>query len=85
MTERSPGQWPVDQPVDLEALAPKTDDELYVQRQQEKALHEMCLDSIRYDLEQQPTAGSAQAKARIWCAQILALAEDVAADKRKAA
>ncbi|MFD5572237.1 hypothetical protein [Streptomyces cadmiisoli] len=85
MTEHRPGSWPVKQPVDLDEIEHQAVDELYVQRQQEKALHEMCLDSVRHDLEQQPTGASAQAKARIWCAQILALAEDVAAAKRKAA
>jgi len=45
----------------------------------------MCLDSIRCDLEQQPTGPSAQAKARIWCAHILAIADDVATTKRRAA
>ncbi|MEU6279477.1 hypothetical protein [Streptomyces sp. NPDC047028] len=84
MNERRPGQWPVDNPADLDLAAPSAD-ELYMRRQQEKALREMCLDSIQHDLEQQPTASSAQAKARIWCAQILAIAEDVAAAKRKAA
>ncbi|AKN70595.1 hypothetical protein QR97_12830 [Streptomyces sp. PBH53] len=83
MNERRPGQWPVDNPADLGA--PPSEDELYMKRQQEKALREMCLGSIQHDLEQQPTASSAQAKARVWCAQILAIAEDVAAEKRKAA
>ncbi len=88
MTGR-PGRWPVDEPVDLDALggAGSGDglDELYEKRAAEKALHEMCLDSIRHDLEQQPTGPSAQAKARIWCAHILAIADEVAAEKRKAA
>lgn len=87
MTERRPGQWPVDEPTDLDtpSSAEATADELYVRRAQEKALHEMVLDSIRHDLEQQPTGPSAQAKARIWCAHILAIADDVAAVKRRAA
>ncbi|MDX3555316.1 hypothetical protein PV729_26715 [Streptomyces europaeiscabiei] len=84
MTERRPGQWPVDEPADLSS-AEAAADELYVRRAQEKALHEMVLDSIRHDLEQQPTGPSAQAKARIWCAHILAIADDVAAVKRRAA
>jgi hypothetical protein len=91
MTEHGPGQWPVDQPVDLDAIEAASTgdvpdpDELYVKRAAEKALHEMCLDSIRCDLEQQPTGPSAQAKARIWCAHILAIADDVATTKRRAA
>lgn len=87
MTQHRPGRWPVNQPADLDAITATepTADELYVKRAAEKALHELCLDSIRHDLEQQPTGPSAQAKARIWCAHILALADEVAAAKRKAA
>ncbi len=79
MTGHRPGQWPVSEPADLGA------DELYVRRAAEKALHEMVLDSIRHDLEQQPTGPSAQAKARIWCAHVLAIGDDVAEVKRRAA
>ncbi|MFF4347563.1 hypothetical protein [Streptomyces sp. NPDC001530] len=88
MTERRPGQWPIE-PSGV-AHADTTDDTathdaLYVQRAAEKALHEMVLDSIRHDLEQQPTGPSAQAKARIWCAHVLAIADEVAEVKRRAA
>jgi hypothetical protein len=83
VTERRPGQWPVDEPASLNDGEP-TADELYVRRAQEKALHEMVLGSIKHDLEQQPTGPSAQAKARIWCAHVLAIADDVARSKRKA-
>lgn len=85
MTERRPGQWPVGEPTDLSSAEAAADDELYVRRAQEKALHEMVLDSIRHDLEQQPTGPSAQAKARVWCAHVLAIGDDVAEAKRRAA
>jgi len=87
VTERRPGQWPVDKAACLDTLssAESTAEELYVRRAQEKALHEMVLDSIRHDLEQQPTGPSAQAKARIWCAHVLAIADDVARSKRETA
>lgn len=87
MTQHRPGSWPVNQPTSLDEVGQTdtTADELYVKRAAEKALHEMVLDSIRHDLEQQPTGPSAQAKARIWCAHVLAIADDVAAEKRKAA
>ncbi|MCX4576560.1 hypothetical protein OHB41_25975 [Streptomyces sp. NBC_01571] len=87
MSKHRPGQWPVPEPATLDAVGQTdtTTDELYVKRAAEKALHEMCLDSIRHDLEQQPTGPSAQAKARIWCAHILAIADDVAQVKRRAA
>jgi hypothetical protein len=77
----------VTEPVDVDGLGgtEACRDELYVKRAQEKALREMCLDSIRHDLEQQPSGPSAQAKARIWCAHILAIADDVAEAKRRAA
>ncbi|MEV6175289.1 hypothetical protein AB0L99_44790 [Streptomyces sp. NPDC051954] len=80
-----PGRWPVSQPADLDTVHERVTDELYVQRAGERALHELVLDSIRHDLEQQPTGPSAQAKARIWCAQVLAIGDGVAAVKRKAA
>ncbi|WP_420034671.1 hypothetical protein ACN2WE_21325 [Streptomyces sp. cg28] len=84
----TPGRWPVTEPADLDAIEHQLADEQgeqYVKRASEKALHEMCLVSIQHDLEQQPTPGSVQAKARLWAAQILAMAEDVAAAKRRAA
>lgn len=87
MTERLPGQWPVGEPADLDALSPDepTSDELYVQRAAEKALHEMVLDSIRHDLEQQPSPLTVLTAARNWCTRITAAAEDIAREKRQAA
>ncbi|MBL3670190.1 hypothetical protein JL475_30265 [Streptomyces sp. M2CJ-2] len=84
MNERRPGQWPVDQPVDLDASAPDVD-ELYVQRQEERALHEMVLDSIRHDLEQQPSPLTVLTAARNWCTRITAAADEIAQAKRRAA
>jgi hypothetical protein len=90
VNQRRPGQWPVPEPTEHAELPRTVDsandpDELYVKRAQEKALHEMVLGSIRNDLEQQPTGPSAQAKARIWCAHVLAIGDDVAEAKRRAA
>lgn len=82
MTQRHPGQWPVDQPVTLDV---SPDDELYVQRASERALHEMVLDSIRHDLEQQPSPLTVITAARNWCTRITAAAEEIAQAKRKAA
>ncbi|GGV86844.1 hypothetical protein GCM10010294_68010 [Streptomyces griseoloalbus] len=84
MNDRVPGRWPVDEPIDLDALAPD-EGQLYVQRQQERALHEMVLDSIRHDLEAQPTPLSVVTAARNWCTRITAAAEDIAHAKRRAA
>ncbi|MFF5029218.1 hypothetical protein ACFY2J_34045 [Streptomyces collinus] len=87
MTERRPGQWPVDEPADLDALgaAEPSFDELYMQLQKERALHEMALDSIRHDLEQQPSALTVITAARNWCNRITAAAEEIARSKRAAA
>jgi hypothetical protein len=86
VTERRPGQWPVDEPADLDTHSGEaTADELYVQRAAEKALHEMVLDSIRHDLEQQPSPLTVLAAARNWCTRITAAAEEIARSKRKAA
>ncbi|MFH9012508.1 hypothetical protein ACH4C6_14105 [Streptomyces sp. NPDC017943] len=85
MNERSPGQWPVDRRVDLDALEPQTDDQLYVQRAAERALHEMVLDSIRHDLEQQPSPLTVLTVARNWCSRITAAAEEIARTKRSTA
>ncbi|MFF9625416.1 hypothetical protein [Streptomyces griseosporeus] len=86
MNERRPGQWPVDQPVGLDAPEHSpTEDELYMQRAAEKALHEMVLDSIRHDLDQQPSPMTVLTAARNWCTRITAAAEEIARAKRSAA
>ena len=89
---KRPGRWPVDDPVDLDAIAASSaavdtpsEDELYVQRAAERALHEMVLDSIRHDLRQQPSPLTVLTAARNWCTRITAAAEDIAREKRKAA
>lgn len=81
MTGNCPGRWP----VKSTDLTPVTDDEQYVQLAAEKALHEMVLASIRHDLEQQPSAFTALTAARNWCTRITALADEVAAEKRRTA
>ncbi|MEU6490363.1 hypothetical protein ABZ890_08215 [Streptomyces sp. NPDC046984] len=85
MTECRPGEWPVTNPVDLDAVHERTADELYVQRASERALHEMVLDSIRYDLEQQPSPVCVVAAARNLCGRITAAAEEIARAKRSTA
>ncbi|MEU5394548.1 hypothetical protein [Streptomyces tibetensis] len=85
MNERSPGQWPVDKPVNLDAPEPQSGDQLYVQRAAERALHEMVLDSIRHDLEQQPSPLTVLTAARNWCSRITAAAEEIARTKRSTA
>lgn len=86
MTKHRPGQWPVTNPVDLDALnatAPM-EDELYLRRQQERALQEMVMGSIRHHLEQQPSPLTVIAAARDLCNRITAAADEVARQKKKA-
>jgi len=71
---RHPGAWPVDEPVNLDE---PDQGEQYVQRQQERALHELVLDSITHDLSQQPTPASVRNAARAWCARITTAAEEI--------
>lgn len=88
MTEHRPGRWPVEHPVDLDEIErehPATEDELYMQRASEKALHEMVLDSIRHDLEQQPSPLTVLTAARNWCTRITAAAEEISRAKRSTA
>lgn len=82
MTRRR-GQWPVKQPVDLAAAASTGDDaEQYLRRTAERARRALVLGSIRAHLEEQPTANSALAVGRTYCADITALSDEVAAIKR---
>ncbi|MCI3272124.1 hypothetical protein [Streptomyces cylindrosporus] len=91
MTERGPGQWPVDEPVDLDGVLEVVDlphqvlDDLYVRRSEERALHEMVMDSIRHDLQQQPSPLTVVTAARNWCTRITAAAEEIARAKRSTA
>jgi hypothetical protein len=79
MTDRQPGRWPVDEPIDL------IPEDMYEQRAAERALHEMVLDSIRHDLAQQPSPACVITAARFWCTRITAAAEEIARAKRSTA
>ncbi|WP_225825650.1 hypothetical protein [Streptomyces naphthomycinicus] len=77
---RRPGEWPV-QPVDLDTA--ETDhDQLYVQRAQERALHEMVLGSIRHHLTQQPTPAAIRAAATTWKTAITEIADELINTRR---
>lgn len=79
--QRPTGAWPVPQPVDIDEH--ETDhDELYVQRQQERALHEMVLGSIEHDLRQQPSPTAIRNAAVRWKNAITNLAEDLINTRR---
>ncbi|GGV13821.1 hypothetical protein [Streptomyces spectabilis] len=92
MTDRRPGQWPVEQPANLDKIekgysltSTPGEDELYMQRAAERALHEMVMDSIRHDLQQQPSTLSVLSAARHWCERITATADEIARTKRRTA
>lgn len=51
----------------------------------EQAQRQLTLDAIRADLEAQPSARSALAAGRRWCAAVTAMADEVAQALRRAA
>ncbi|GAA0348481.1 hypothetical protein PV735_31720 [Streptomyces turgidiscabies] len=79
MTERRPGGWPVDEPVDL------VPEDLYLKRAAERGRHEIVLGSIRAHLEEQPTAAAVYAALRHWISDVTSLGEDVARTKKRTA
>lgn len=83
MTERRPGEWPVE--PSCEAGPVNDPDEMYVRLASERARREIVLASIRAHLEEQPTAGAVQAVARHWCADITAIGDEVAKGRRRPA
>lgn len=70
MKDRRPGEWPVEEPDDEVAM--------YLRRAAERGRREIVLGSIRAHLEEQPSRASVLATARRWCADIVALANEVA-------
>lgn len=79
MTAREPGEWPVDEPVDL------IPDDLYVKRAAERGRHEIVLGSIRAHLEEQPSPVAVLTAVRQWINEVIAVGDEVAREKRKAA
>lgn len=84
MTRRRPGEWPVNEPADLDEVgqADAADDELYMKRVSELARREMVLGSIRANLLEQPTPNAVLRVARSWNADITAIGDEVAKAKR---
>lgn len=83
-----PGDWPVSNPVDLDQLDDGyTADE--IERRQafnaQRARFEITLNSIRADLEEQPSEASIRAAARRWHDAITAMTDDMTASLRKSA
>ncbi|MET7914428.1 hypothetical protein ABZU45_00555 [Streptomyces avermitilis] len=87
MNQHRPGQWPVDEPADLDARSAGevTEEELYVKRAAERGRREIVLGSIRAHLDEQPTAAAVQSVARHWCADVTAIGDAIAKTKPRAA
>lgn len=80
MSERAPGRWPVDEPVDLDSLLDDEGPEVvaYLKRQAEAARFHVTLGSIRADLDEQPSPMCVRAAARRWTEAITQLADETA-------
>ncbi|MFE7791287.1 hypothetical protein [Streptomyces sp. NPDC057460] len=87
MTDRRPGQWPVDNPVHL-----STGDSTPVEKQgaqhlaltAEQARFHVTLGAIRADLEAQPSDMCLRAAARRWQQAITAMADELTGHLREA-
>ncbi|MGW0782472.1 hypothetical protein [Streptomyces sp. NPDC002913] len=75
MTERTPGQWPVDNPVEL----PEPDDQgtQHLALVAEQARFHVTLGAIRADLEAQPSQVCRHAAKRRWINAIAAIADEL--------
>ncbi|QFZ75071.1 hypothetical protein GFH48_18965 [Streptomyces fagopyri] len=72
------GQDPADRPVVV-------NDDVRLRYAAERAQRQLTIDSIRADLEAQPSPRSIQAAARRWCNEITAMAEALAKQRRSTA
>ncbi|PJM98103.1 hypothetical protein CG740_37090 [Streptomyces sp. CB01201] len=84
MNERPIGQWPVNEPVDLDVLRDAEGPEVasYMKRQSELARFHITLGSIRADLEEQPSPACVRIAARRWTDAIIQLADETARQLR---
>lgn len=86
MTERQPGQWPADEPIELDVVQhDHAEDEtgLYLKRASERGRHEIVLGSIRAHLEEQPTPVAVLSAVRRWIGDVIAVGDEVAKTKRR--
>jgi YD repeat-containing protein len=77
-----PGDWPITQPVDLDELQESYTADEIEQRQRynaQRARIEITLNSVRADLEEQPSPACIRAAARRWHDAITAMTDDVTA------
>ncbi|MBO0917508.1 hypothetical protein [Streptomyces laculatispora] len=82
MSERRPGQWPVDNPVEL----PEMDEQgaQHLALVAEQARFHVTLGAIRADLEAQPSEICRRAAARRWQQAITQLADELTGHLREA-
>ncbi|MFD9225240.1 hypothetical protein ACFWDI_35750 [Streptomyces sp. NPDC060064] len=77
MTART-GEWPVTEPVDLEAAeASDVQGVLHLELTRVQARFEMAIGSVRADLREQPSEACVRSAARRWCNDIIAAADEV--------
>ncbi|MFJ2708866.1 hypothetical protein ACIO3R_37550 [Streptomyces sp. NPDC087428] len=75
MTDRDPGEWPVDNPVELEAADEQGTRHLALTAEQ--ARFHVTLGAIRADLEAQPSEMCLRTAARRWQQAITQLADEL--------
>ncbi|WP_326593861.1 hypothetical protein [Streptomyces brevispora] len=75
MTDRDPGEWPVDNPVELDEAEEQGRRHLALVADQ--ARFHMVMDSIRADLQAQPSRACRHAAKRKWVDNIYALVEEL--------
>ncbi|GAA2972290.1 hypothetical protein [Streptomyces enissocaesilis] len=85
MSEQQPGRWPVEEPIDLDVIAPPDEQGAqHLALTAEQARFHVTLGSIRADLEQQPSPMCVRAAARRWQDAITAMADEVTGRLREA-
>ncbi|MET9583628.1 hypothetical protein ABZY10_11010 [Streptomyces sp. NPDC006539] len=82
MTERRPGTWPVENPVELPAVDDQGAQHLALTAEQ--ARFHVTLGAIRADLEAQPSDICLRAAARRWQQAITAMADELTGHLREA-
>ncbi|MBC3988028.1 hypothetical protein H8N00_03755 [Streptomyces sp. AC563] len=78
MSERRPGQWPVDKPITLVEPEPAR------RHTAARARFVVTLGAIRAALEEEPSEHAVRQAARRWQDALTALADEVCAEHRKA-
>lgn len=93
MSERRPGQWPEEEPVDLDAVEKGTPDrrtpaeeqgERHLALAHDQARFHLTLGSVRADLEEQPSEACLRAAQRRWQNAISQIADETARLLRRA-